>query len=459
MVTADGRKKGTALALALIAVLVFTKIMLRPFGGLDELWVYNLSRGIVLGYLPYKGYTMAMMPLFNWLFALPLFVVRNLFVYRVMSAVMMTALGFVYYRIVSDATDRLRGLFATVLFIAFMDFATYNGLMVMFLFLVFMLFGKMNMRNAGLAGVLCGMAVLSRQTSGVFLTLAVIVLLLCDKACRKLVIIFAAGWSSVMALFAAYLLATGSFAAFWDCCFFALLGSGEKNSGFLLDGIAVVIIALLGLAASVYLVCKKKERVDILHLVFGLVLLSVAIPTVDMMHMHYAAAWFMIPVLKLMDKNVSSFILKTVTALMGAVVLFMNVYQLPSLTLDNRYEEFRLIPLNPSELDYYEQLIAVNSRFEEEGRRVVVLSSGRCIISMMTDSFDPNYDLFLKANIGTAEPLSYIEEEMADPDVVFLIPDDYEEENWQNPTGVLSYIQDHCEAVERYDAFAWYVPR
>ena len=456
--SASADNKKTITACALLEVLIFTKVLFRPFGGLDELWVYNLSRGIVMGFVPYKDFTMAMMPLFNVLFALPLYIVHNLFIYRVCSALMLFALGFTYYRIASKMTDHMWGLLASMFMVAFMDFATYNGLMVLLTFIAFILFQKLSVRNAVIVGVLTGLAVLCRQTSGVFLLVAIIILMCADKSLRRFILPCLAGWGAVMIVFAVCLFATGSFSAFWDCCFFALIGSGEKNSGFLMDGIAVDLITVGGVIASAYLVRKKKDRNDILHLVFGIVLITIGIPTVDMMHMYYAAAWFLIPVFKLMKKGVSESMLKIVIALMGVVIFFLNVYELPQTTLDSRYKEFEHIPLRASELDYYEQIIAVNNKYEREGRRVVMLSSGRCIVSMMTETFDPDYDLFLRGNKGTRTPASYIEDELANGNVIFVIPDDYEEENWENPSGILELIQSNCAPIERYDAFVWYEP-
>ena len=450
--------KKSITACVLLAVLVFAKVLLRPLGGLDELWVYNLTRGLVMGYVPYKDFTMPMMPLFYVLFAVPLYIVRNLFVYRICSALMLFVLGFTYYRIASKMTYHMWGILASMFMVAFMDFATYNGLMVLLTFIAFILFQKLSVRNAVIVGVLTGLAVLCRQTSGVFLLIAIIILMCADKSLRKFILPCLAGWGAVMIVFAVCLFATGSFNAFWDCCFFALVGSGEKNSGFLMDGIAADLITFVGVIASVYLVRKNKDRNDILHLVFGIVLITIGIPTVDMMHMLYAAAWFLIPIFKLMKNSVSESLLKIIIAVMGVVIVFLSVYELPQMTLDKRYKEFALIPLKTSELDYYEQIIAINSRYESEGKRIVILTSGRCIISIMTDTFDPDYDLFLRGNTGTKTPLSYIEDELANGNVIFVIPDDYEEENWQNPRGVLSLIQENCTPIERYDAFVWYEP-
>lgn len=458
MVTAGSDRKKIITAALILVALVFAKIMLRPFGALDELWVYNLSRGVAMGYLPYRDVAMETMPLYYLVFSLPLLLYRSLFVYRIATALMFSALAISFYRISTKMTDHLRGLLASSVFVALMDYSTYNGLMVLLMFFVFILFGRLNTRNAVIAGVLSGFALLCRQTSGVLFVIAVLCFMWFYKSFRKYILPFLIGWTVIMCMFAVYLLATDSFAAFWDCCLFALIGSNETNSIFLADGITAGVIATAGVAASIYLIRKNHSKDDVLHLVFGLVLLTIAVPIVDLMHMLYSAAWFLIPILKLVDNKVSGSFLKITIAAVSAVGLFLGVFELPQTCLDNRYRELWMIPVRSSEIEYYEQLISFNSRFVDEGKHVVILTSGRCIISIMTDSFDTVYDNYFIANKGTRGPMSFIEEDMENPDVMFLIPDDYEEENWTNPRGVLSYIQSECEPVERYDAFVWYAP-
>ena len=126
-----GNRKNTIAACALLAVLILSKVLLRQFGGLDELRVYNLSRGIVMGYVPYKDFTMAMMPLFNILFALPLYIVKNLFVYRICSALMLFELVFVYYRIASKITGHLWGLLASLFLVVLSSYCSADLIRVM----------------------------------------------------------------------------------------------------------------------------------------------------------------------------------------------------------------------------------------------------------------------------------------------------------------------------------------
>ena len=80
------------------------------------------------------------------------------------------------------------------------------------------------------------------------------------------------------------------------------------------------------------------------------------------------------------------------------------------------------------------------------------------MISILEGGFNPPYDLFLKGNLGTAHPLSFVEADCADEDTIILMPLDYDTENWENPSGVYEYITSHCEPVDSYGRFVWYRP-
>ena len=59
---------GTLTAFSIITVLVFIKELTIPFGLLDELWCYTMSRGIAMGFLPYRDYDMVQMPFCAFVF-------------------------------------------------------------------------------------------------------------------------------------------------------------------------------------------------------------------------------------------------------------------------------------------------------------------------------------------------------------------------------------------------------
>jgi hypothetical protein len=455
--------KDSKIPLILLAVLVFSKILLSPLGGLDELWNYNLCRGVAMGYVPYRDFSMVMMPLFTLLFSIPLMVVRKLIVYRITSAVFLYILVRTFHKIAVKMTDTLWGLVASCLFVFFMDIATYNALVVLIILILYkILCREMTRGGAFLAGVLCAFGILSRQTTGVFLAVAVTAIFIKSKAKRKHFATFTGGGALILLCFLLYLVVTDSFFAFWDCCLFALLAPGDKNSAFYPNAIPPVIFCLGGIALDIKSWKKSHKEEDILHLILGAVIITIGIPIVDMMHLCYAAVWFFLPMVKLLHDSpkaqIKPSVVKLLVGLASGAVMLLNLYGLMGTELKNSYREFVLIPSPSGFIDSYNELIVTNDLCKAKGRRVAVYSSSSCVISIMQDEFNPPYDLFLNGNLGTKEPLSFVEADCADPDVVILLPVDYDTENWENPKGVKEYIESHCVPAASYGRFLWYVP-
>jgi len=456
-------KRFSLIALGVIAILVFAKTLLNPLGLLDDLWNYNVCRAFAMGYVPYRDYNMVMMPFFIWLFGIPLLISRTFFFYRVCCSIFLTAVGFGLYKTASRLTDKYWGLLTAVGFVMLLDVATYNGIILLIVALIFrMLIGVIDVRKAAVIGLMCAIAVLCRQTTGVFLTIAVFVLILRSKEQRKFIKGFLGAWMSVMVLFAVYLFATGSFFQFWDYCLFALFAPGQSTAAASTDSAVVVALTLGGIIADVVLISKNKKEYK-LHLVLGLMLTSIGIPVVDNMHLLYSGIWFAIPIIRIAvadgKREIRPVIINLITVMMSACILFLSIYGLAGTQLYDEYNELKLIPVPQSFLDGYAELSAISNKYEQEGKNVVMFSSCTVIVSLMNEEFHPPYDLFLTGNLGSKSPVSYAEEACADNNNVILVPDTYNEENWTNPDGILEYIQEHCEPVESYANFTWYVPK
>lgn len=455
-------KRFSLISLGVIALLVFAKILLSPLGLLDDLWIYNLCRAFAMGYVPYRDYNMVMMPFFFWLFGIPLLISRTFFFYRVCCSVFLTAVGFGLYKTAARLTDKYWGLLTAVGFILLLDVATYNGIILPIVALIFlMLINDIDMRKAAVIGLLCSVSVLCRQTTGVFLTVVVLILIMKDKEQRKFVKGFLGAWTAVMVLFAVYLFATGSFFQFWDYCLFAMLAPGQSTAASA-NSAAAVILTVAGVISDVVLIRKDGKKEDKLHLVLGLMLTSIGIPIVDNMHLLYSGIWFAVPVIRLAftgrGNMIRPAIVNLITAMMSISILFLSIYGLAGTQLYDEYDELKLIPVPQGFLEGYADISNISSRYEQEGKNVVMFSSCTVIVSLMNEEFNPPYDLFLTGNIGSRSPVSYAADACADSNNIILVPDTYNEENWMNPDGILEYVQEHCRPIETYANFTWYEP-
>ncbi|MBR6483535.1 MAG: hypothetical protein IKT14_00820, partial [Clostridiales bacterium] len=80
------------------------------------------------------------------------------------------------------------------------------------------------------------------------------------------------------------------------------------------------------------------------------------------------------------------------------------------------------------------------------------------LVSILSEDYDPTFDMFLEGNIGTTDQVDYISDLINDPDVIIVMPDNYDEENPENPDGVSRYITENFHPVDNYGNFIYYAP-
>ena len=462
----DSDKRTFIVATIVLVLLVFVKTLLHPIILLDDLWNYNVCRAFAMGYIPYRDYNMVMMPLFIWVFSIPLRFVRTFFCYRIFSALFLSIVAVSVYQTAKESTDSRWGFVVGTSFVLLMDVATYNGIILIIVALLFRYFckGVNSKKTAVIIGILCALSVLCRQTTGVFLTIAVFILMFRNKEYRKYMIQFIASWTAVMICFAGYLLCTGSFMQFWDYCLFALFAPGQSTAAFYFNSLVSLVLIALGVVCDILLIKEHSDNEDKLHLLFGLMLASIGIPVVDVMHLFYAGVWFIVPIIKKLlfagkgKSLISPMLVNMITVGICACILFLSAYDMAGMKYSDKYREFRYLPAPGDFLDDYGKIADISDNYRAAGKNVVMFSSCTVVVSIIDEEFRPPYDLFLTGNLGSRSPLSYAEEACADRNNVIVIPDTYNEENWTNPDGILEYVQEHCVPVESYANFTWYVP-
>ena len=447
----------------IVTLLISARVILIPFGDLDEIWVYNISRGITEGLVPYKDMGMVFMPLYNLIFAVPLLICRNLIVYRIMSAALLSAISLILMKAISNESSVWYALPVVLSTVLLMDTANYNYLLFLFALLIFVFNQKTRSykRNV-LLGVFAALAALSRQTTGSILIVAELVYILVDSEKRgriKSVLMYLAGVSIPCFLFLIYLLATGSFLDFWDHCFFALFIFGSGNRLFDESALFHILISLVGILADIFLIKKSGDKKYISHLLIALTLLTIALPLIDLNHIIMAEMFSFIPIVRCVKVYAGKYLKPlysiAVSPLLAIAVVFMAVAGLQGTYFTDRYNELSLIPVTDITEDYY-QIAMKNKAYEEQGRHVVVLSQTSSLISLLEDECNYPFDLFQTGSLGTEDPIFFIEEILQSPDTIILMPDNYPDENFENPDGVFEYITDNCSVIDDYGQFRYY---
>jgi len=457
-----GSKRSFLLFILLISILSVSWELTTVLGDMDEIRNFNLSRGIVMGYVPYRDFNMVMTPLFNLLFAIPLIFSKTLIVYRVTSALMWIATYICFYKLCTHYFDNRAATLLCVSSILLSTQFTYNSLVFLFAILMLLILtNEESYKNAFLIGLLGILAALSRQTSGTFLLILGFFFVLKKSKSNKAkhLVSYFAGIGSIGIPFLFYLLFTGSFIQFWDYCLFALFLPGGNGS--VVDDYALpaIIISLAGIGMDIYYYVKHKEPDRIYHLLIGLSLSTIAIPRVDFMHVTFMGMWFIMPIIEFacsLTKRNAVYVLVTLTTVfISLTILITGYFRTKEAIFSDEFKAFRFIPMTENIAYGYATVASQNKLYEVSGYHVTSIIHEAALISIMNEEFNPPFDLFLNGNLGTNDPIYYLEEACNKDHAIILCSDEL---GWQMPDGIREYIEEHCEPIATYAQFTWYIP-
>jgi hypothetical protein len=461
------KKITTAFFCFLIVLAVCLKVFTFRAGVLDELWPYDLSRAITEGIIPYKDYPIVSMPLFSFIFAIPLLISKTLFAYRVMAALFFSVMLVAMYFLIEKRTSAGYALCAALFAARFVELATYNMLIMFEALLIVCCLRLKNRKTACfLTGLLAALAPLTKQSSGSILLLLVTGLIIWSAVKnkdKKIIGIYLAGVVIPLVIFLIYLICTSSFYAFWDCCFFGLFSFGGENAAIRLEGtLPMAAIVIAGIAGDIYFWVKKRDEESLFHLLTGIAVVSNAVPIFEYYHIVMGGLFFLIPVTYLIREFAPKIIHINIAPVIAVMILgiigFFSFEVISDPRLSDKWDELKLIP-SVAEFDHLEPLINAKNKLESEGKNVTVFSSSSVVLAVLDGYCDPPYDMFLKGNLGTKDPLDYAKEACGDSNNVIFIASDYNEENLQNPDGILEYVQSHCDPIGSFENWIIYCPK
>ena len=453
------------IAFAVILAASVLHICLNNLGSLDELWNYNFARQISMGLLPYRDYNMVQTPLFAVIMSLPLFVFRSLFVYRLVCSLLVTAQSFVLYKTLStDTKNRLLALPFILISILIIDYTSYNTLFLLISLLAYYVVSKGQFKkHALLLGVLAALAVFSRQTSGCIL-LIILFLAIASfyESKAKSLLLYGAGFAIPCTVFLIYFLITSSLNDFWDYCLFSLMSFGSSNGNFYTSSIVLLLLLAAEITTEILILVKKRDTNTLFHFLIGIPVLFITVPIIDYSHLTFAVVYFLIPAFRLLDGKWGTVIRNSITVFISAVVFLciggLGISKIVNNTFTKEAAELRCVPVSSDICEDYSYLSWMVKQYEANGYSVTFYSSSSVIVSLMSGTADPPYDMFLNGNFpGSIEShMVYVEESCKGEDKIVIIASDYYDEGWQNPDGVLEYVEANCELLGSYGRFQIY---
>ncbi len=497
---------------------------LKPLETLDELWMYHIAQEMAKGRLPYQDFSVIVTPLsflvsgiFLRVFWYELLTIRSL------GALVFAGICFSFFLILRQEIEKkmLPVIFTGMFCIAYGNDYTYdyNWLTLFEVMLIIYLqlrrwkYPKLYGQNSlqlchwkylrlrrespqlrhwkylkfhsqkslqlccqekghkrytysFVIGILCGMAFMTKQSTGLCVAAVTLVMAFIDgKKQKNLDFLFTlAGSIFLSGICFWWLAAIGVEKEFWEYCFGGLGSfSGRNRIGlweFVQKGgiFAVSELGMIGMitAAALYRAYRKplERRSWLLLLSYSISAGAVVYPIMDYTHFQVALVPFFVTGAKLLAgicKDVSRR-----EGVVAALVLAVLAIAVPFLC-------FRKENLQWSKLEHFRG-IRVNAEVEERVRTVAdyigeeesyIIDASAALYHIPMGVYHKNYDMFNNGNFGMADPLDLVRQLGEREGLILVLKEEYAL-NWQTPAEAIQYIRDHYIRVDEVSCFDVY---
>ena len=177
-------KKKNILLISFIFIIIFSIIVVKPLGNLDEIWNYNTARAISEGLIPYKDVSMITTPLLPMITALFLKIITNeLIISRILAACLWTVIIFTIYKILKRIIkeENICLILTALIGILLRNIYCIDYNITVLLLALIILYQEIknidtqNKKNDFIVGVLAGLAICTKQSIGVTLAFIVVI--------------------------------------------------------------------------------------------------------------------------------------------------------------------------------------------------------------------------------------------------------------------------------------------
>ena len=473
----------------ILFLIILSTILLKPLDDLDEIWNYNFARNIATGLIPYKDFNIVVTPLLSIICGIILRITFNqLFVMRILAALLCSAIIYITYKLfnVLNIKKEVSIIFTFFIGYLFNDILCidYNyGSLLLVLIIIYLeiqeykkdnIFIKLNTKKDILLGILAGLAILTKQTSGLLISIVVLgnkLLFIRNKKEFKLYLksflYRLIGLLIPVCVFLIYLLINN---AFWDFINYTIMGIADfKNTieyktliKFDLLGVISILVPITFVYAWVKSIVLEKDRKEYVLLVYGLSIFVICFPISNKIHFLIGALPTIIILLyelynlynlikkkvKILNKErINEFILLTINYIIILFIIYdfsINIYN------------YIIQKDNFSVLKHYKNIIIsenlegeilnINQYIKNNGD-VKILDSSAGVYMIPLDRTNKDYDMLNKGNLGFNGEERIINEISNSKNIKYLILKDEFPRNWQTPMKVINYVKENKTKV------------
>lgn len=441
-----------------VIVVICTTVFAKPLASGDEFWNYSFAKNIADGLLPYRDFNIIQTPLSAYLSgAVLVFFGKGLLVHRVFGYLLAVSIFGIMYHLCEKISGSSFISFIAVVFVFAVHFPyyiyNYNYLTMLILLIVF----EIEANNKGslgkhlVVGVLTGLTVLSKQSTGVLIVLANLVVcvyyILHSKHNKKYVMARIAMSAVPLTIYSVFLIITGTLRDFWEYAVegigtfthritpIDLLKSGPGNIVFFL----IVFVAYFLIAKRI---AKKGSNDSIFSLlVFNVSWIIVVYPLCDASHL----LCLLIPLLPLMlscvecrqYKEKEKYLCIVVTAIVCivAIIPFLAIGREYTISVQNNYQGVVIDSSVDKRIKTVGKYIIAQN---EKGYTVRIVADAACAYKIPLDIYEKNWDMLLVGNIGSNNIKTLLN---ADSKCVYLVHKDSSVLNEQNYFELIDFIK------------------
>lgn len=480
------------LIIVFIVIVCFSNIFSDTIGNLDELWNYNFARNMCDGLVPYRDFNMVPMPLLSMICAIVLKVFGNqLIVMRILAVVLMSLIFFMSYKILKLVADERIAEFILIgLLVLFKDILCIDyNYAVLFIALILLYtelknikedFLKYDFKYNFVLGLIAGLAILCKQTTGIAVAMACIGYKIFAirskddiKKFFKIAFTRLFGVLIPIVFFIIYLIVNNAFVYFVDYTILGLQTFSNKIpytalfEDKLLFPISIVVPILL-LIMFIMLFKKKYNEEICVFFAYGISSFVVTFPISDKIHFLTGSLITILVVAYIVfDKFIfNKEYSKKFRLISYGLYSFVSIFLILIITfssIKNINEKYLQVSKEkdlahfigiPENVGLKSRIFEIDNYILEnknQGKNVYVLDAEAVIYTIPLDIYNKDYDMFSKGNLGGKGEKGIIERIKQEENCIYLIKKDYL--NWQNPNEVREYIINNLKLIEEISIF------
>ena len=423
------------------------------FESFDEIWKYQFSKALTMGYIPYKDINMMITPLYYILMSLGLNFDSSFLMFRFEEGIFWF-IFFVFFCEIFKKYNKNRMFIIFFYALLVLECPSviifdYNSLLLLFAIIItYIYFFKENsLKKWFILGLFGGLCDLTKHTIG--LLFVFVIFLFCLIENKKDIKMFVSSFIGVFIpnfIFLIYLLVTNTFFTFFDLCLFGLVDfEGGVNSNIWL--ILMIVLSTFLLIKTFIKFLQTKDLKILFCILISLILLLLNYPIFELGHFYQFFLYSLLFIIFFEENNnsIKHFITNFYTLLISIIVIIntLFIYEQAPFTTFKSFNTIKAIT-NLEEFSSMSEII----KEEFKDKKVYIISAHSVFYSIYNNEYKGYLDLFVKGNIGSDGHINYIENLDNFNDAYFIINENYEKEMWQNFDDLSNYFKENFKLVD-----------